>query len=137
MSNILNKILDTKKQEVKIGQKQTSIEQFIQLIDDLPKCRGFYHAIKTSLEKKKTTVIAEIKKASPSKGIICENFNPQSAAISYEKAGATCLSVLTDVEYFLGHNDYLMQAKKSVNIPVLRKDFIVDAWQVYQSSLLQ
>ena len=136
MSDILSKILDTKKQEIDSGSQITSIEQFKIVIEGLPKCRGFYQAIKAQNDSKNPTVIAEVKKASPSKGVICENFNPQSAAISYEKAGATCLSVLTDVDYFQGHNDYLMQAKESVNIPVLRKDFIIDAWQVYQSRVL-
>lgn len=136
MSDILSKILDTKKQEISIGSKHTNISQFKKVIDGLPKCRGFYRAIKAKLDTNSTTVIAEIKKASPSKGVISQNFNPQTAAISYEEAGAACLSVLTDVEYFQGHNDYLMQAKESVNIPVLRKDFIIDSWQVYQSRVL-
>jgi len=136
MSDILSKILDTKKKEISIGSKNTEISQFKSIIKDLPKCRGFYQAIKDKLDMGDITVIAEIKKASPSKGIICENFNPQSAAISYENAGAACLSVLTDVDYFQGHNDYLMHAKKAVNIPVLRKDFIIDEWQVYQSRVL-
>lgn len=136
MSNILNKILETKKQEIEAGRKVNSIEQFNKVIVDLPKCRGFYNAIKAQQETGSPTVIAEIKKASPSKGVISENFDPKSAAISYEKAGAACLSVLTDVEYFQGHNDYLMQAKEAVEIPVLRKDFIIDPWQVYQSRTL-
>ncbi len=136
MSNILNKILETKKHEISLGSKHTNIKQFKQVIDGLPVCRGFYQAIKAKLGSENASVIAEIKKASPSKGVISKNFNPTTAAVSYEKAGATCLSVLTDVEYFQGHNDYLMQAKESVSIPVLRKDFIIDSWQVYQSRVL-
>lgn len=136
MSNILNKILETKKQEIKAGSQSQSIEQLAEEIQKLPVCRGFYEAIKSKHDLGETTVIAEVKKASPSKGVISENFNPKSAAMSYEKAGAACLSVLTDVEYFQGHNDYLMQAKSSVEIPVLRKDFIIDVWQVYQSRVL-
>jgi len=136
MSSILTKILDTKKQEIKKGNKQMDIADFLKLIKEMPKCRGFYQAIKSKLETKQTTIIAEIKKASPSKGLISKNFNPETTAVSYEKAGAACLSVLTDVEYFQGHNDYLKQAKQAVKIPVLRKDFIIDAWQVYQSRVL-
>lgn len=136
MSDILTKILDTKKQEIETGCSQASIEDFYQVIEKMPKCRGFYNAIKNKLDQNQTTVIAEIKKASPSKGVISKNFNPETAAKSYEKAGAACLSVLTDVDYFQGHNDYLMLAKESVGIPVLRKDFIIDAWQVYESRVL-
>ena len=136
MSDILTKILDTKKQEVNEGSKLTDIAQFLTIIENMSKCRGFYKAIKANHDKGSPTVIAEIKKASPSKGVISKNFNPESAAKSYEKGGATCLSVLTDVDYFQGHNDYLKQARDSVNIPVLRKDFIIDAWQVYQSRAL-
>lgn len=133
MSDILAKILNTKIQEIATGSKKTSIEQFSQVIQNLPKCRGFYQAITTKLANKQTTVIAEIKQASPSKGLISKNFNPKTAAISYENAGAACLSVLTDEQYFQGHNDYLKTAKAAVKIPVLRKDFIIDRWQVYQS----
>ena len=136
MSNILNKILETKKQEVNEGSKLKDITQLQNEIGALPKCRGFYQAIKAKAESDSPAVIAEIKKASPSKGVISENFNPKTAAMSYEKAGATCLSVLTDEEYFQGHNDYLMQVKESVKIPVLRKDFIIDEWHVYQSRAL-
>jgi len=136
MSDILSKILETKKHEVIEGSKNLSISQFKKIIDGMPACRGFYSAIKSKLDSNNSAVIAEVKKASPSKGVICENFNPQKAAESYQKAGAACLSVLTDVEYFQGHNDYLIQARESVNIPVLRKDFIIDEWQVYQSRVL-
>jgi indole-3-glycerol phosphate synthase len=136
MSNILNKILETKKQEVDEGRKLKNITQLQKEIEGLPKCRGFYQAIKAKSESDSPAVIAEIKKASPSKGVISENFNPKTAAMSYEKAGASCLSVLTDEEYFQGHNDYLMQVKESVKIPVLRKDFIIDEWHVYQSRAL-
>lgn len=136
MADILSTILQTKKQEIKSGQQSQSIEQFKLTIENLPVCRGFYSAIRNKMTAQQAAVIAEIKKASPSKGLISHNFDAKSAAISYEKGGATCLSVLTDVEYFQGHNDYLLQAKNAVNLPVLRKDFIIDAWQVYQSRVL-
>jgi len=136
MSDILTKILSTKVAEIEAGCRKHSLKQLSQCIDDLPECRGFYQAIYNKLSNNDTAVIAEIKKASPSKGLISANFDPQAAAVSYEKAGATCLSVLTDEKYFQGHNDYLQQAKSVVQIPVLRKDFIIDAWQVYQSRVL-
>ncbi|MFK8011823.1 MAG: indole-3-glycerol phosphate synthase TrpC [Marinicellaceae bacterium] len=136
MSDILSKILETKKQEIIAGSKISDLSQLKKIITGLPKCRGFYQAIKTNIDSEITSVIAEIKKASPSKGIICNDFSPQKAAISYEEHGATCLSVLTDMNYFQGHNDYLLEAKESVSIPVLRKDFIIDPWQVYESRVL-
>ena len=136
MSDILTKILKTKVEEIEIGCAQQSLKQLSQCIEDLPECRGFYQAIKHKLMSKKQAVIAEIKKASPSKGLISKNFNPEQAAISYEAAGAACLSVLTDQHYFQGHDDYLQQARDAVAIPILRKDFIIDAWQVYQSRVI-
>ncbi len=136
MSDILTKILNTKVAEIEAGCQQHSLKQLSQRIDGLPECRDFYQSIYNKLSNDDTAVIAEIKKASPSKGLISKNFDPQAAAISYEKAGAACLSVLTDEKYFQGHNDYLQQARSAVQIPVLRKDFIIDAWQVYQSRVL-
>jgi indole-3-glycerol phosphate synthase len=136
MANILTTILNTKVQEVQAGCAKQSLEDLSRCIVELPKCRGFYYAIKMKLSQNKPAVIAEIKKASPSKGLICENFNPITAAQSYEKAGAACISVLTDKQYFQGHDDYLKQARDAVSLPVLRKDFIIDAWQVYQSRVL-
>lgn len=136
MSDILTKILNTKLEEIKLGNQQQCLEDLIACTQDLPACRNFYQAIQNKIDDKQTAVIAEVKKASPSKGLIAKNFDPVIAAQSYEKAGAACLSVLTDEQYFQGHNDYLKQARSAVNIPVLRKDFIIDAWQVYQSRQL-
>ncbi len=136
MSDILTKILNTKVKEVQDGCQQQSLKELTQCVQDMPKCRGFYQAIKNKLEIGQPAVIAEIKKASPSKGLICENFDAVTAAQSYEKAEAACLSVLTDRDYFQGSNKYLQQARAAVSIPVLRKDFIIDAWQVYQSRAL-
>ena len=133
MSDILTKILQTKQQEVEQACQKQSIDELNRCIAELPNCRGFYAAIKNKIDNKQPAVIAEIKKASPSKGVICENFNPVKVAISYEKAQAACLSVLTDEPYFQGHIDYLQQARAAVEIPVLRKDFIIDEWQVVQS----
>lgn len=136
MTDILTKILQTKVEEIQAASTQHSLKQLSQQIDGLPVCRGFYQAIADKLNNQQTAIIAEVKKASPSKGLISENFNPVTAAQSYQQAGAACLSVLTDEQYFQGHNDYLQQARAAVDIPVLRKDFIIDAWQVYQSRVL-
>lgn len=136
MSDILTKILNTKLAEIKTGSQQQCLSDLMKCTQDLPKCRDFYQAIKDKINNNETAIIAEVKKASPSKGLIAKNFNPQAAAKSYENAGAACLSVLTDEQYFQGHNDYLQQARSAVKIPVLRKDFIIDAWQVYQSRQL-
>jgi indole-3-glycerol phosphate synthase len=136
MTDILTKILQTKVEEIKVASLKQSLKQLSQQIDGLPNCRGFYQAITEKLNNQQAAVIAEVKKASPSKGLISENFNPVTAAQSYQQAGAACLSVLTDEQYFQGHNDYLQQARAVVDIPVLRKDFIIDAWQVYQSRIL-
>ena len=136
MSDILTKILNTKLEEIKVGSEETCLDELQSCIRDLPKCRDFYQAIKNKIDNNETAVIAEVKKASPSKGLIAKNFNPITAAQSYEKAGAACLSVLTDVDYFQGHSDYMQQARSAVNIPVLRKDFIIDEWQVYESRKL-
>jgi len=136
MTDILTKILKTKVEEIQVASTKHSLKKLSQQIDGLPVCRGFYQAIADKLNNQQTAIIAEVKKASPSKGLISKNFNPITAAQSYQNAGAACLSVLTDEQYFQGHNDYLQQAREAVEIPVLRKDFIIDAWQVYQSRVL-
>ena len=136
MTDILTTILATKVIEVEEGCQQQSTQELSACIKDLPQCRGFYQAIENKLKQNKPAVIAEVKKASPSKGLICENFDAVNTAKSYEQAGAACLSVLTDQHYFQGHDDYLKQARAAVSIPVLRKDFIIDAWQIYQSRAL-
>lgn len=136
MSDILTKILNTKLEEIESGQQLNSLESLKAQVADLPDCRDFYQAIHHKISQNQTAVIAEVKKASPSKGLISQNFDPEMAAQSYEKAGAACLSVLTDQQYFQGHNDYLQQARSAVCLPVLRKDFIIDPWQVYESRVL-
>ena len=133
MTDILTKIINTKILEVTKGQKKNTISDFEEMIASQQPCRGFYNAINEKLSCNEPAVIAEVKKASPSKGLISKNFNPVTAAKSYQDGGATCLSVLTDEEYFQGHADYLKQARDAVSIPVLRKDFIIDEWQVYES----
>lgn len=136
MSNILEQIIDTKFAEIAEGIKSQSIGDFRKIIEQQTPCRGFYHAIENQIAKGETAVIAEVKKASPSKGIIRPDFNPVEIAQSYLKGGATCLSVLTDEQYFKGSNQYLIDVRSVVGLPVLRKDFMVDAWQIYQSRAL-
>ncbi len=133
MANILDTIIATKFEEIKESQKIKSLDQLQDEVINASQPRGFVKAIETQLKKNKAAVIAEIKKASPSKGVIRENFNPKEIAISYEKGGATCLSVLTDQQYFKGHANYLKEARAACNLPVLRKDFMVDPYQIYEA----
>lgn len=133
MSDILEKILQTKSDEVKKAKSIKSIkdlESEINLVNDE---RDFLNAIISKHEKKLSAVIAEIKKASPSKGVIRSDFNPSLIAKSYEDGGAACLSVLTDVDYFQGNLGYLKEVKAACQLPVLRKDFIIDPYQIYES----
>lgn len=133
MSDILNKILATKAIEVVAAKAKISLDEVIDLALSQSKPRDFIGAIRAKIAKNQAAVIAEIKKASPSKGIIRENFNPTEIAKSYEAGGAACLSVLTDVEYFQGSSEYLKQARVACDLPVLRKDFMIDAYQVYEA----
>lgn len=133
MSDILNKILETKRSEILAAIKLKPLQQLIEEAHKAPRTRNFAGAIHAKLIANKAAVIAEIKKASPSKGIIRENFNPAEIAASYEKGGAACLSVLTDAQYFQGNAEYLKQARAACKLPVLRKDFIIDPYQVYEA----
>jgi indole-3-glycerol phosphate synthase len=136
MDNILDKILATKSSEIAAAKKGISIDQLKKQILELDKPRDFIQAIREKHLNTEAGVIAEIKKASPSKGIIRQNFDPVLIAQSYEKGGAACLSVLTDRDYFQGHPDFIKQVKLSAKLPVLRKDFIIDPYQVYESRAL-
>ncbi len=133
MSDILNKILATKRQEIAAGSMITSLKTMQDAALAMPDTRDFVGAIKAKIAAGHAAVIAEIKKASPSKGVIRENFQPAEIAKSYEQGGAACLSVLTDVHYFQGSVDYLKQARAACKLPVLRKDFMIDAYQVYEA----
>ena len=133
MANILDTIIATKFEEIQESQKIKSLHQLKDEVKSASQPRDFVKAIETQLLKNKSAVIAEIKKASPSKGVIRENFNPKEIAISYEKGGATCLSVLTDQKYFQGHTNYLKEARAACSLPVLRKDFMVDPYQIYEA----
>ena len=136
MANILDTIIATKFEEIQESQKIKSLHQLKDEVKSASQPRGFVKAIETQLLKNKSAVIAEIKKASPSKGVIRENFNPKEIAISYEKGGATCLSVLTDQKYFQGHTNYLKEARAACSLPVLRKDFMVDPYQIYEARMM-
>lgn len=142
---ILEKILDTKRVEIAQSRAhygEAALQRYVaeRLRNDPP--RGFAHAIQTCVSKAKRdaasqpAVIAEIKKASPSKGVIRPDFEPVAFARSYEQGGATCLSVLTDQQYFQGHDDVLRQVRSGVPLPILRKDFTIDPWQILEAAAI-
>lgn len=133
MSTILDKILATKQTEIAERSQAISIDQLLELAQKQDKPRGFVANMKAAIAQGKPAIIAEVKKASPSKGVIREDFNPEAIAQSYEQGGASCLSVLTDVEYFQGHEDYLIEARAACSLPVIRKDFIIDEYQVAEA----
>ena len=130
--SILDKIVADKRAEVKLRRGQKGIEEFKEEIASMPKCRNFYKAV-TKGSGRGLNVIAEVKKASPSAGIIRKDFDAVAIAQTYRRCGADAISVLTDEKYFQGSLEYIRQIKEVVELPVLRKDFIVDLWQVYES----
>jgi len=132
LANILDKIIADKELEVRCRKEKTSLEQLKEQIRPLPKCRNFYKAV-TKPNIRGINVIAEVKKASPSAGIIREDFEPVAIAQTYKECGADAISVLTDEKYFQGRLEYINQIRSAVDLPVLRKDFIVDPWQVYEA----
>lgn len=132
MANILDKIISDKRIEVRQRKSRTSIERLKEQVADLPRCRNFYKAV-TRQNSRGINVIAEVKKASPSAGLIREDFDPVAIAMIYQKCEASAISVLTDEKYFQGRLEYLRQVKSAVDLPVLRKDFIVDSWQIYEA----
>ncbi len=133
MSDILDKIVAVKLQEVAAAKTRKSLELVRADAESRVLTRDFVGAIRAKIAAGKPAVIAEVKKASPSKGVIREDFIPADIAQSYAEFGAACLSVLTDVQFFQGSVDYLKQARASCQLPVLRKDFMVDAYQIYES----
>ncbi|HEX5539068.1 MAG TPA: indole-3-glycerol phosphate synthase TrpC [Methylophilaceae bacterium] len=133
MSDILNKILASKRAEVQTAISEKSLDQLRNEAYSVADPRDFVGAIHTKITAGQPAVIAEIKKASPSKGVIREDFRPADIARSYEKGGAACLSVLTDRQYFQGSADYLKAARNACQLPVLRKDFMIDSYQVYEA----
>jgi indole-3-glycerol phosphate synthase len=133
MSDILKKIVDVKRQEVAAALKRKSFEAMRADAESRVLTRDFVGALRSKVEAGQAAVIAEIKKASPSKGVLREDFIPADIAQSYAEHGAACLSVLTDKDFFQGSVDYLKQARASCDLPVLRKDFMVDPYQVYEA----
>ena len=136
MHDVLQRILARKREEVARARAQQPLAELQDLAASASPPRGFSRAIADAIAAGRPAVIAEIKKASPSQGVIRADFDPAAIARSYAAAGATCLSVLTDVDFFQGADAYLQQARAACTLPVLRKDFIVDAYQVHQARAL-
>lgn len=136
MSDVLQKILRDKAIEVVDRAEKNTLLSLSNKLDQLSPTRGFVHAIQAKLDAGQSAVIAEVKKASPSKGVIREQFNPAEIGQSYADHGAACLSVLTDEKYFQGHTDYLIAAREASGLPVLRKDFMIDPYQVYEARVM-
>jgi len=132
LANILDKIIADKRLEVEDRRSKRSLEQLKEYVSGLPKCRNFYKAV-TKRNPRGINVIAEVKKASPSAGLIRRDFDPVAIAQAYERSGADAISVLTDEKYFQGRLEYIDRIKQAVDLPVMRKDFIIDIWQVYES----
>lgn len=133
MSDILERILATKRREVEAGRAGTPLAEMERRARAAAPARGFEAAIRRDAARKRAAVIAEIKRASPSRGTIRADLDVGAIARSYESHGASCLSVLTDRDYFGGSSSDLVSAREACRLPVLRKDFIVDPWQVYES----
>lgn len=133
MSDILDKIVAVKHQEVALASKRKSLSVVRADAESRVLTRDFVGALRSKIAAGQPAVIAEIKKASPSKGVIRQDFVPADIAQSYAESGAACLSVLTDTQFFQGQVDYLKQARASCQLPVLRKDFMVDPYQIYES----
>ena len=131
--DILKRIIARKREEIDESMSRVSIKRMIELTKFSDNARGFYNALATKTNNRQNGIIAEIKKASPSKGLLCDNFDPVEIAKSYENGGATCLSVLTDRDFFQGDPQNLIKARAAVSIPVIRKEFIIHPNQVYES----
>lgn len=133
MADILNQILAVKKAEVAAAQQLISMVDVADAARAMPAPRDFVGAIRAKVAAGQAAVIAEIKKASPSRGVIREDFQPAEIAAAYARGGAACLSVLTDRQFFQGAPDYLRAARAACELPVLRKDFMIDPYQVYEA----
>jgi len=131
--NFLNKIITYKKEEIERQKIEFNINELKNICQTVQPVKSFKEKLNQASLKSKLALIAEVKKASPSKGLIRENFNPVEIALAYQKAGASAISVLTDEQFFQGSINYLKQVKKVANLPVLRKDFIIDPFQIYQT----
>jgi indole-3-glycerol phosphate synthase len=133
MSDILQRIVEVKREELVAARQKRSAGDLQELALAQSAPRGFAHAMRARIARGDAAVIAEIKKASPSKGVLREHFDPAAIAASYEKHGAACLSVLTDVQFFQGHAEYLKSARAACALPVIRKDFMIDPYQVVEA----
>ena len=133
MSDVLSKILARKREEVQARSQAVPLATLEKRCAEAPSPRGFYNALATARRDGRAGVIAEIKKASPSKGVIREAFDPGAHAQSYAQGGASCLSVLTDRDFFQGQEGDLLAARSACSLPVLRKDFTIDPWQLYEA----
>ncbi|MBE0435523.1 MAG: indole-3-glycerol phosphate synthase TrpC [Methylomicrobium sp.] len=134
--DILKKILDTKADEIARRKLNTTVDMLREIADGAESPRGFAAALQSKVAAKKPAIIAEVKKASPSKGVIRENFDPVAIGQDYAMNGAACLSVLTDKEYFQGSEVYLQMVRERCPLPVLRKDFMIDLYQVFEARAL-
>lgn len=130
---ILRNIVDRKWEEIDERKRSVPLPDLRAMAGDQPRARGFARAMAARIGARKPAVIAEIKKASPSKGVLRDPFNPPAIAESYEEGGATCLSILTDQDFFQGHENYLKAGRAACSLPVIRKDFMVAPYQVYES----
>ena len=133
MADILNRILARKTEEIAERSAQLPLDELAARVADLPETRGFAAALEAKIDAGLPAVIAEVKKASPSKGVIRPDFDPGAIARSYEAAGAACLSALTDKDFFHGSEEFLRQAREACSLPILRKDFVIDPYQVYEA----
>lgn len=136
MSDILKKILATKEQEILERSSVRPMDQLRSECADMPAARGFIASIEQRTSEGHAAVICEIKKASPSKGVIRPDFSPAEIAADYSAHGAACLSVLTDEQYFQGHDRFIEVAKSACDLPVLRKDFTIDTYQVFEARVI-
>jgi indole-3-glycerol phosphate synthase len=134
--DILKKILARKAEEIDERNRRCSLGELGERVAEADSVRGFLAAMHSAIAADRPAVIAEVKKASPSRGILREDFDPAQIAASYERGGATCLSVLTDADFFKGAESYLAQARTACALPVLRKDFIIDPYQVYEARVI-
>jgi indole-3-glycerol phosphate synthase len=132
MSDILKEIINVKKEEIASAKAKVSLDELKEKVQDLPRCRNFFQAI-TQKNPRGINVIAEIKRASPSAGLIRADFDPVGLAKIYETAGAEAISVLTDKSFFQGSLEYLTAVRQNTSLPVLRKDFIIDPYQIYEA----
>lgn len=136
-SDVLDRIMRHKADEVSYQRRQVSLADVSAMAGDQPPALGFAAALQSSLDNSRSAVIAEVKKASPSKGVIRADFDAADIAADYQRHGASCLSVLTDAEFFQGSADYFAQARQACSLPMLRKDFMRDPYQVFEARAMQ